>query len=45
MGVHTKDEDQRLHQLGHLNLNKSLSSVIIVGDGDIAISSAQVRGA
>ena len=45
MGVHTKNKDQQLHQLGHLNLDKSLSSVIVAGDGDISISSAQVKGA
>ena len=44
MGVHTKDEDQQPHQLGHLNLDKNLFSVIVVEDGDIAISSAKVRG-
>ena len=41
----TKDRDQQLHQLGHLNLDKNLSSVIVVGDEDIAISNAQVKGA
>ena len=45
MGVHTKDEDQQLHKLGYLNLDKNLSSVIIAGDEDIAISSAEVKGA
>ena len=44
MGICTKDEDQQLQQLDHSNLDKNLSSIIIVGDGDIAISNAQVRG-
>ena len=40
MGIHTKDEDQQLHQLGHLSLDRNLASVIVVGDGGIAISNA-----
>ena len=45
MGIHTKDEDQQLHQLGHLSLDRNFSSVTFVGDGGIVISNARVRGA
>ena len=42
MGAHTKDEAQQQHQLDHLNQDRSPSCVIIVGGGDIAISSVPV---
>ena len=45
MGIHTKDEDRQLHQVGHLNLDRNFFSVIIVRDGGIVISNAPVRGA
>ena len=39
-GIHTKDEDWQPHQLGHLNLDRNFSSVIVAGDGGIVISNA-----
>ena len=44
-GIHTKDEDWQLHQLGHSSLDRNFSNVTIVGDGGIVISNARVRGA
>ena len=40
VGIHTKDEDWQLHQLGHLNLDKNFFSAIAEGDGGIVVSNA-----
>ena len=40
VGIHTKDTDQQLYQLGHLNLDKNIFGAIIVRDGGIVISNA-----
>ena len=42
--AHTKDEDPLPVQRDHLNKDRNCTSVITVGDGDIAIDNVQVWG-